>query len=101
MAQKYGVDHVAQIITFQTIKGKQGIRDAARVLGYPASIGDRLCKMYPAAVLGREFPIEKALSESTELHQAYEKEPEAREIVDTARALRGCGARTRSMRRAW
>ena len=89
VAQKYGVDHVAQIITFQTIKGKQGIRDAARVLGYPASIGDRLCKMYPAAVLGREFPIEKALSESTELHQAYEKEPEAREIVDTARALEG------------
>src|SRR5205823_11301520 len=89
VAQKYGVDHVAQIITFQTIKGKQGIRDAARVLGYPASIGDRLCKMDPAAVLGREFPIEKALSESTELHQAYEKEPEAREIVDTARALEG------------
>jgi DNA polymerase-3 subunit alpha len=89
VAAKYGIDHVAQIITFQTIKGKQGIRDAARVLGYPASIGDRLCKMYPPAVLGREFPIEKALSESTELHEAYEKEPEAREIVDTARALEG------------
>jgi DNA polymerase-3 subunit alpha len=49
VAQKYGSDHVAQIVTFQTIKGKQGIRDAARVLGFPASVGDRLCKMYPPA----------------------------------------------------
>ncbi len=89
VAQKYGSDHVAQIITFQTIKGKQGIRDAARVLGFPASVGDRLCKMYPPAVLGREHPIEKALELSPELHDAYEREPEAKEIVDTARALEG------------
>jgi DNA polymerase-3 subunit alpha len=89
VAGKYGSDHVAQIITFQTIKGKQGIRDAARVLGFPASLGDRLCKMYPPAVLGREKPIEDALKESPELREAYEKEPEAKEIVDTARALEG------------
>jgi DNA polymerase III subunit alpha len=89
VAAKYGSDHVAQIITFQTIKGKQGIRDAARVLGFPASLGDRLCKMYPPAVLGRERPIEGALKESPELREAYEREPEAREIVDTARALEG------------
>ena len=37
--ERYGSDHVAQIITFQTIKGKQGIRDAARVLGFPAVVG--------------------------------------------------------------
>ncbi|HYG71836.1 MAG TPA: DNA polymerase III subunit alpha [Actinomycetota bacterium] len=86
---KYGSDHVAQIITFQTIKGKQGIRDSARVLGFPASLGDRLCKMYPPAILGREFKIEDALKESPELREAYEKEPEAREIVDSARALEG------------
>jgi DNA polymerase III subunit alpha len=89
VAGKYGSDHVAQIITFQTIKGKQGIRDAARVLGFPASLGDRLCKMYPPAVLGREKPIDDALKESPELREAYEREPEAREIVDTARALEG------------
>ncbi|MGH2528300.1 MAG: DNA polymerase III subunit alpha [Actinomycetota bacterium] len=89
VASKYGSDHVAQIITFQTIKGKQGIRDAARVLGFPASVGDRLCKMYPPAVLGREHTIDVALDLSPELHEAYEKEPEAREIVDTARALEG------------
>jgi len=71
------------------IKGKQGIRDAARVLGFPASVGDRLCKMYPPAIMGRDEPIEKALQISPELKEAYEKEPEAREIVDTARALEG------------
>ena len=89
VASKYGSDRVAQIITFQTIKGKQGIRDAARVLGFPASVGDRLCKMYPPAIMGRDEPIEKALQLSPELRDAYEREPEAREIVDTARALEG------------
>jgi DNA polymerase-3 subunit alpha len=89
VAERYGHDHVAQIITFQTIKGKQGIRDAARVLGFPASVGDRLCKMYPPAVMGRDEPIEKALQIAPELREAYEKEPEAKEIVDTARALEG------------
>jgi DNA polymerase-3 subunit alpha len=89
VASTYGSDRVAQIITFQTIKGKQGIRDAARVLGFPASVGDRLCKMYPPAIMGRDEPIEKALQLSHELRDAYEREPEAREIVDTARALEG------------
>ena len=87
--ERYGSDHVAQIITFQTIKGKQGIRDAARVLGFPAAVGDRLCKMYPPAIMGRDEPIERALEISPELREAYEKEPEAKEIVDTARALEG------------
>ncbi|HEX2029998.1 MAG TPA: DNA polymerase III subunit alpha [Actinomycetota bacterium] len=87
VAEKYGSDHVAQIVTFQTIKGKQGIRDAARVLGFPASVGDRLCKMYPPAVLGREKTIDDALKLSQELRQAYEAEPESREIIDTARQL--------------
>src|SRR5438094_5853986 len=89
VAAKYGADHVAQIITFQTIKGKQGIRDAARVLGFPAMFGDRLAKMFPPALLGREYPIDRALELSPELKEAYDKEPEAREVVDTARALEG------------
>jgi len=93
VAQKYATadssPSVAQIITFQTIKGKQGIRDAARVLGFPAAMGDRLCKMYPPAVLGREFSIEDALKMSPELKDAFEREPEAREIVETAQALEG------------
>ncbi|CAN5167830.1 DNA polymerase III subunit alpha [soil metagenome] len=89
VAGKYGADHVAQIITFQTIKGKQGIRDAARVLGFPAMFGDRLAKMFPPALLGREYPINRALELSPELRDAYEREPEAHEVIDTARALEG------------
>jgi DNA polymerase III subunit alpha len=89
VAAKYGADHVAQIITFQTIKGKQGVRDAARVLGFPAMFGDRLAKMFPPALLGREYPIDRALELSPELHDAYENEPEAREVIDSARALEG------------
>ena len=65
--EQYGSDHVAQIVTFQTIKGKQGIRDASRVLGFPAAFGDRLCKMYPPAVMGRDEPIDNALTLSPEL----------------------------------
>ncbi|MFM8944664.1 MAG: DNA polymerase III subunit alpha [Actinomycetota bacterium] len=89
VADRYGSDHVAQIITFQTIKGKQGIRDAARVLGFKATVGDRLCKMYPAAVLGRDTPIDEALRSAPELADAYAKEPEAKEILDMAKALEG------------
>src|SRR3989454_12721296 len=45
--------------------------------------------MYPPAVLGREHPIDVALEHAPDLREAYEKEPEAKEIVDTARALEG------------
>ena len=87
--ETYGADHVAQIVTFQTIKGKQGIRDAARVLGFPPIVGDRLCKMYPAAVMGRDYSIDVALTLAPDLANAYEREPEAKEIIETARALEG------------
>ncbi len=87
--ERYGSDHVAQIVTFQTIKGKQGIRDAARVLGFPAWLGDKLCKMYPPAVMGRDEPIDRALEISPDLKAAYEAEPESKKVIDTARALEG------------
>ena len=56
--EKYGSDHVAQIVTFQTIKGKQGIRDAARVLGFPPRRGRPALQDVPAGVMGRDYPIE-------------------------------------------
>ena len=46
-AQKYGPDRVAQIVTFSTIRGKQALRDAARVLGHPYGVGDRVAKAMP------------------------------------------------------
>ncbi|MEA2447224.1 MAG: polymerase subunit alpha, partial [Actinomycetota bacterium] len=81
---KYGQDHVAQIITYGTIKGKQAIRDAARVLGFPYADGDRLCKMYPALIMGRDSGLTSALEKSPELHEAYEEGGNAKTIIDTA-----------------
>ena len=54
--EKYGADHVAQIVTFSTIKAKQAIRDSARVLGFPYKLGDDLAKAMPPPVLGKEHP---------------------------------------------
>ncbi len=101
-AEKYGSDHVAQIVTFSTIKGKQAIRDSARVLGHPYAIGDRIAKAMPPPILGREAPLQVILeplaadaspdernfhSNATELRSLYANDPVAREVIDMARGL--------------
>ncbi len=103
-AEKYGEDRVAQVITFSTIKGKQAVRDAARVLGYPYSVGDRIAKAMPPAILGKEATLEQVLTppppnaDSTVkdwhanahgLRELYETDPAVRETVDAARGLEG------------
>ncbi|HEY5684450.1 MAG TPA: DNA polymerase III subunit alpha [Acidimicrobiia bacterium] len=103
-AEKYGSDHVAQIITFSTIKGKQAIRDAARVFGYPYSLGDRVAKMMPPAILGKEASLAQCLQPPTDdtdsalrdqynnaapLREAYQGEPEVKRVVDAALGLEG------------
>ena len=84
VCQKYGEDHVAQIVTYGTIKGKQAIKDAARVLGFPYVEGDKLTKMYPPLIMGRDSGLESALETSPELRDAYAKDGAAKEIIDTA-----------------
>ncbi len=88
-AERYGTDHVAQIVTFATIKAKSAMRDAARVLGYPYALGDRLCKAMPPAVQGREATLEQAFEKSVELREAYDNDVDARRVLDTARGLEG------------
>src|ERR687898_232775 len=68
--EKYGADHVAQIVTFSTIKAKQAIRDSARVLGHPYKLGDDLAKAMPPPVLGKEHPLQEAFKLSAELRTA-------------------------------
>jgi DNA polymerase-3 subunit alpha len=87
--ERYGEDRVAQIVTFSTIKAKQAVKDAARVLGYPFGFGDRLTKMMPAPVMGKDFPLAKARELSSELATAWETEPEAKKVLDTALSLEG------------
>lgn len=105
VSQKYGEDKVAQIITFSTIKAKAAIRDGARVLGMPYSVGDRLAKMYPPLILGKEAPFDAcfdkdvewpphtggndAFGAAQELRQAYASEDASRQVIDTARKLEG------------
>ncbi|HEX2240985.1 MAG TPA: DNA polymerase III subunit alpha, partial [Actinomycetota bacterium] len=84
VSEKYGADHVAQIITYGTIKGKQAIKDAARVLGFPYAEGDRLTKMYPALIMGRDSGLQNALETSFELREAYAAGGAAKQIIDTA-----------------
>jgi DNA polymerase-3 subunit alpha len=86
-ADRYGEDHVAQIITFGTIKAKSAIRDAARVLDYPFAIGDKLCKAMPPPMQGKEATLEEAFEKSSELRQSYDEDPDAKRVLDTAKTL--------------
>ena len=103
-AERYGSDHVAQIITFSTIKGRQALRDAARVLGHPYSLGDRVAKLMPSPILGKEATLAQCLEDpgaeadqnvrnwhigAAGLRQAYQAEDDVRQVVETARGLEG------------
>jgi DNA polymerase III subunit alpha len=87
--ERYGADRVAQIITYSTIKAKAAVKDAARVLGYPYSFGDRLTKMMPPPVMGKDAPLAVAREQSGELRAAWESEPDAQKVLDTALQLEG------------
>lgn len=92
--EKYGSDHVAQIVTFSTIKARAAVRDASRVLGYPASHGDKIAKAMPPLVLGQDLPLaacfevtegyEDRFAEAAELRKMYADDAEIKHIVDTA-----------------
>ena len=84
VTETYGSDRVAQIVTYGTIKGKQAIKDAARVLGFPYVDGDRLTKMYPPLIMGRDSGLDSALETSPELRDAYAEGGPAKQIIDTA-----------------
>ena len=56
-AEMYGRDHVAQIVTFSQIKARAAVRDAARVLGYPYAVGDKVAKAMPPLIMGRDTPL--------------------------------------------
>jgi DNA polymerase-3 subunit alpha len=98
-ADRYGWDHVAQIVTFSTIKARAAVRDAARVLGYPYSVGDRIAKAMPPLVMGRDTPLwacleshpkfEDGFRAASELRDMYQLDPDARKVIDVAKGLEG------------
>ena len=94
--EKYGEERVAQIITYGTIKAKAAIKDAARVLGYPFAMGDRITKAMPPPVMGKDIPLggifdpnHPRYPEAAEFRQLYESDAEVRKVVDTAKGLEG------------
>jgi DNA polymerase-3 subunit alpha len=96
VTEKYGDDRVAQIITYGTIKAKAAVKDAARVLGFPYALGDRITKAFPPAVMGKDIPLagisdtdHPRHGEAGELRALYEAEAEVRQVIDTARGLEG------------
>lgn len=98
-AEKYGRDHVAQIVTFSTIKARAAVRDAARVLGYPYAVGDKVAKLMPPLVMGRDTPLHACFEETpkfadgykmaADLREVYAADNDARQVIDVARGLEG------------
>ena len=86
VSEKYGHDHVSQIITFGTMAAKMVIRDVARVLDYPYADADKLAKMIPNEI---HITIKKALEQNKELEEAYENDEQVHKILDIAMALEG------------
>ena len=87
---KYGEDKVAQIGTFGTMMARGAVRDVARALAYPYTIGDRISKMIPMGSQGMPMTIDHAMEIVPELKEAYEKEKDTKEIIDLAKKLEGC-----------
>ena len=98
-AERYGWDHVAQVVTFSTIKARAAVRDAARVLGYPYAVGDKVAKAMPPLIMGRDTPLYACLDSNPgfpdgykmagELRDMYATDPDARRVIDVAKGLEG------------
>ncbi len=96
VTEKYGDDHVCQIVTYGTIKAKQAMKDAGRVLGKPFGLGERITKAYTPPVMGKDVPLPEVFNpqharyaEGGEFRAMYEAEPEVKEVVDTAMGIEG------------
>jgi DNA polymerase-3 subunit alpha len=98
-AERYGRDRVAQIITFSTIKARAAVRDAARVLGYPYAIGDKVAKLMPPLIMGRDTPLKACLDQTPghedgfkmagDLRALYATDPDCKRVIDVAKGLEG------------
>ena len=99
VAERYGADHVAQIVTFSTIKARAAVRDGARVLGLPYALGDKIAKAMPPLVMGRDTPLRACFEKidghadgymaAADLREMYEQDRDAKLVIDVARGLEG------------
>lgn len=86
----YGRDSVCQIITFGTLASKAAIKDVGRALNMPYSEVERIAKMIPPPVRGRNVTISQALEQVPELKAAVDGNEQVKDLIDLARRLEGC-----------
>lgn len=86
VSQKYGTDHVAQIITFGTLGARAALRDVGRALGMPYNDVDRVARLVP---FGPGMTLERALEENNELKSMYREDNIVRNLVDSAKKVEG------------
>jgi len=98
-AERYGREHVAQIVTFGSIKARNAAKDAARVLGFPYGMGDKIAKAMPPLVMGRDTPLKYCFEQNpkyadgykaaADLRAMYDTDPDVKKVIDVARGLEG------------
>ena len=86
---KYGVDRVANIVTFGRMAARAAVRDVARVLQVPYAESDRLSKMIPPPIQGRHTPLSVSVKKDADLKHEYETNPTAKTVFDYAIRLEG------------
>lgn len=86
VTERYGKDHVAQIVTFGTLGAKAAIKDAGRVMGYTPKETDRICKTIPNLP---GMTLERAKEESADFAQLIASDPRVKTLVDSAKLVEG------------
>ena len=90
VSKLYGRDSVCQIITFGTLASKAAIKDVGRALNMPYAEVDKIAKMIPPPVRGRNVTIAQALEQVPELQKSIDDNTQVKELIDLARRLEGC-----------
>src|SRR5205814_6060617 len=86
----YGRDSVCQIVTFGTLASKAAIKDVGRALEMPYAEVDKIAKMIPPPVRGRNVSIEDAIKQNPDLKRAIETDARVKEVIEIAKRLEGC-----------
>ena len=90
ISETYGSDHVAQIITFGRMKGRQSVKDVGRALGMDYAVANSVAKLVP--VMAKS--LDKALEETPDLKKKYDEDLTAKSIIDKARNIEGLARHT-------
>jgi DNA polymerase III subunit alpha len=89
VAEKYGVDSVGQIATFQNLKARSVIKDVARAMGFAATEAQRIASMVPDKGQGKTYTIDEALEVEPKLKALSDSDPRVKELLGHSRKLEG------------